>query len=129
MQSISTLMMMVGLLMVFLIIESNQLTLNSMEQTRSTRIRTRRQSMIIQSPIQSISQYTEGDVYDILSVTLLASLGSFLLPSLSTFLTYMVTSNKNLMFNNKQHRNRIQKIRRRRRKRLISIDVQNFKYI
>ena len=42
------------------------------------------------------SQYTEGNTYDIMSVVLLASLGVAILPSLSTFLTYLVASNKNL---------------------------------
>lgn len=40
------------------------------------------------------SDFTDANIYDILSVTLLATLGSFLLPSLSTFLTYLVASNR-----------------------------------
>lgn len=47
-----------------------------------------------QSIIPVRSQYTDGNVYDILAVTMLAGLGSFLIPSFSTFMTYMVASNR-----------------------------------
>ena len=44
--------------------------------------------------IPEMSQFTDGNVYEILTVALLASLGSFLIPSFSTFMTYIISSNR-----------------------------------
>ena len=52
------------------------------------------------------SQYTRGNVYDILTVSMLAGLGAFLIPNLSTFLTYIVASNRNLLFPKSKRRRR-----------------------
>src|SRR5690606_28696661 len=51
--------------------------------------------------IPETSSFTDGNIYDIVTVTLLASLGSFLIPSFSTFMTYLVTSNRILNPTNK----------------------------
>lgn len=40
------------------------------------------------------SQYTDANVYEILLVSLLATLGSFLMPSFNTLMTYLVASNR-----------------------------------
>ena len=40
------------------------------------------------------SQYTDANIYEILAVSLLATMGSFLIPQFSTFLTYIVASNR-----------------------------------
>src|SRR4051794_2210434 len=72
---------------------------------------TRRDGIRGARQFQLNSQYTEGNTYEIMSVALLATLGSFILPSLSTFLTYMVTSNRNLFFNKgRQRRARPQRL-------------------
>lgn len=49
------------------------------------------------------SQYTNANIYEILAVSLLATMGSFIIPQFSTFLTYIVASNRFI------NRNQIQK--------------------